>query len=68
MVFSSAVAIVLSLGLLLPWAKIRLARYRFDHVRMLPVGELSGFVADQSAQVSAAGDEVGSYLDLDLGL
>lgn len=66
--FSSAVAIVLSLGLLLPWAMIRLARYRFDHVRMLPAGELSGFVADQSAQVSAAGDEVGSYLDLDLGL
>lgn len=64
---SNAVLVVLSLGLLLPWAKVRLTRFRLSHVRMLPSGSLSEFAAQQSAEVSAAGDELGDYLDLDLG-
>lgn len=65
--FSNIVAVVLSLGLLMPWARIRMARYRFACLQLLPVGDVEGFVADESREVSAAGEEIGDYLDLDLG-
>ena len=44
--FSNGVAIVLSVGLLVPWAMIRIARYRARHFALLADGELDHFVAE----------------------
>lgn len=60
--------IVLTLGLFLPWAQIRLARYRFETLSLEVHGGLDAFVADQQSQVAAAGEELGEFLDIDLGL
>jgi len=65
---SNAVAIVLSLGLLVPWARVRLARYRADHLSLVASGDLDGFVQDQTATVGAAGEELGEVFDIDIGL
>lgn len=65
---SNILAIVVSLGLLIPWAKIRLARYRFAHLAVESQGGLEAFVAGMQAQVKATGEELADVLDVDLGL
>jgi uncharacterized membrane protein YjgN (DUF898 family) len=64
----NAVAIVLSLGLLVPWAKIRLARYRAAHLQVLAAGPLDEFAADARVDEAAAGAEVGEAFDIDISI
>lgn len=66
--FSNLVAIALSLGLLIPWAQIRLARYRAQHLRLLPAGSLGSFIASTQSEVAATGEEMADAFDIDLGL
>jgi uncharacterized membrane protein YjgN (DUF898 family) len=66
--FSGIVAVVLSLGLLAPWVRIRLTRYRFDNLTMLAHGDLDSFIAKAQAAVGAAGEEIGEFLGVDVGL
>lgn len=63
--FSNIVAILFSLGLLIPWAKIRLARYRLENLKLLATGNLDGFIADEHEKVGAAGEEIADFFDFD---
>lgn len=65
---SNAVAIVLSLGLLIPWAQIRAMRYRLQNLKLLAKDDLDGFVAREQERVDAAGEEVSEFFDLDIGI
>jgi uncharacterized membrane protein YjgN (DUF898 family) len=65
---ANTLLIILTLGLYLPWAQVRLARYRFECLALELRGSLDEFVADQQTQVAAAGEELGELLDVDLGL
>lgn len=67
---SNAVAIVLTLGLAVPWAMIRLARYRAAHWALLAMGDLDDFVASSDMSVRATGAELVEVLDagLDFGI
>jgi uncharacterized membrane protein YjgN (DUF898 family) len=64
---SNTVAVLASAGLLIPWARIRMARYRAEHLSVLPGGSLDGFVGQAAAAQGAAGAEMGELFDLDLG-
>ena len=64
--FSNGLAIVLSLGLLVPWAMVRLARYRAKHFVLLASGDLDEFVAEREREEGAAGAELLDALDLDM--
>jgi uncharacterized membrane protein YjgN (DUF898 family) len=66
--FSNAAAILLTCGLLIPWAVVRTLRYRAQHLAVLAEGELSAFVAGPADSVQAAGAEVSELFDLDLAL
>ena len=66
--FTNLLAIIFSVGLLIPWTKIRLARYRMARLTMLAATDLNGFVKQEQEQVGAAGDEVGELFDFDIGL
>lgn len=60
--------IVATCGLYTPWAQIRLARYRLQSVELEAHGPLDEFVAATAASVpAAAGEEIGSFFDLDFG-
>ncbi|MBT8447884.1 MAG: DUF898 domain-containing protein, partial [Gammaproteobacteria bacterium] len=61
-------AVMASLGLALPWAAVRLARYRAACTTLWVAGDLDGFVADAAADVDALGDEIGDVFDLDFSL
>jgi len=66
--FSNAVVIILSFGLMTPWAKVRLARYRLNHLSLLATDNLDAFVAEENRKVSAMGEEMGEVFDIDVGL
>jgi uncharacterized membrane protein YjgN (DUF898 family) len=58
---------VLTLGFFRPWAMVRTARYKAEHMSVVAVHELDTFVAAEEQHVSALGEEVGDFYDLDFG-
>jgi len=64
----NALAIVLTLGLAIPWAAIRTARYRAECLALECEGGLESFVAAVAHDVSATGEEMGDMFDVDLSL
>ena len=58
--------VVLTLGLFTPFAAIRIARLKLESMGMAVSGDLSGFVADQQQQATAAGEEAAEMFDVDI--
>ena len=65
---TNVLAIVASVGLLIPWAASRTARYRAECLQLECGGGLEAFAADVASHVSAAGEEMGDMFDVDLSL
>ena len=61
------VLIIVTLGLYLPAAKVRLARYKVGHIRFVAVASIDDFVAAEQEQVSALAEEMGEAFDFDIG-
>ena len=64
----NSLGVILSLGLLAPWAAIRAARYQLERIAVLPAREIGAFVTASQEQVSATGDEASDLLGFDFGL
>jgi uncharacterized membrane protein YjgN (DUF898 family) len=64
---SNAVLTIVTLGLYLPFAKVRMANYRAAHTTFLADGSLDDFAASEQQQISALGDELGEVFDFDVG-
>ena len=65
---TNLIGVVLTLGLFIPWAQIRLARYRLAAMEVEAQGSLEELVAGAAAPVpSATGEEISSLLDVDFG-
>ncbi len=67
---TNALAIMFSLGLMMPWATVRLARYRFEHLQLETMGGLDGLVAaaGSGAAVGAAGEEIGDVFGMTIDI
>jgi uncharacterized membrane protein YjgN (DUF898 family) len=65
---TNLVAIVCTLGLFIPFAKVRMLRYRLESTSMMVAGSLDEFVAETDASVSATGEGVTDLLDFDMSL
>lgn len=65
--FTNTLAIAVSLGLLIPWARIRTARYRLGHTQVEMAGDLEQFANDELRDQAAVGEEIGDLFDLDIG-
>ena len=65
---SNALAIVATVGLMIPWAQVRLARYRLSRLRLQTVAGLDGHVAAGRDTASATGQELGDAFDVDIAL
>lgn len=61
-------AIIATLGLFMPWARVRVARYRAEHLAIAVSGSLDDFIAAEATVASALGDEAAEMFDLDVGL
>jgi uncharacterized membrane protein YjgN (DUF898 family) len=65
---SNFVLVVLTLGLFMPWAAVRLARIQVDAVTLLPASDLQEFVAAEPETVGAVGEEAATAFDFDISL
>lgn len=61
-------AIIFTLGLFIPWARVRVARFRAEHLALAVSGSLNDFVAGEASAATAIGDETAEMFDLDIGL
>jgi len=65
---TNALAILFTLGLMIPWAKIRSARYRIEHTSMIVAGNISQFIAEEQDNVRATAGEFADVFDMDIGI
>ncbi len=65
---SNAVLVLVSLGLLLPYAQVRLTKYLASHTAMIPNGSLDNFLSSVDRQSSALGDAYTDIEAIDVGL
>jgi len=61
-------AIIFTLGLFIPWARVRVARFRAEYLALEVSGSLDDFVAGEASTATAVGDEASEMFDLDIGL
>ncbi len=61
----NSLAIVFSLGLLIPWARVRTAAYRASCLTLI-ASSLDGFIAAEEQKVSALGEQLGEVFDVDI--
>lgn len=59
---SNAVVVIITLGLMTPWAQIRKARYIAQSSHVVPNGNLDEFIGNKEAQQSALGE---AYVDIE---
>ncbi|MGB0958751.1 MAG: YjgN family protein [Halocynthiibacter sp.] len=67
-VISNLVMVICSLGLLTPFARIRLIRYMADNTHLITAGSLDEFVSTVGEQENAIGDAYTDIEGIDIGL
>ena len=65
---SNFVLVVLTLGLYIPWAMVRLAKFQIESVRLLPASDLQEFQESDREDLGAVGEEAASVFDFDIAL
>ena len=65
---SNLVLVVLTLGLFIPWATVRMARFQLESMRLLPAGDLQEFEAAEPELIGAVGEEAATAFDVDISL
>lgn len=68
LLLTNTLATVLTLGLFIPWAKVRVASYKAAHIDMLVNGDLNQFSADVSKRVGAFGEGMSDVFDMGISL
>ncbi|MEP7042422.1 MAG: YjgN family protein [Dokdonella sp.] len=64
----NTLAILCTAGLLIPWAKVRLARYRAQCLCLLAGADLADFHAEAGSDIDAIAAEMDGFFDIDIGL
>ena len=65
---SNFVLVAVTLGLFIPWAMVRQARFQLESVRLLPASDLQEFVAAEPETIGAVGEEAATAFDFDISL
>jgi uncharacterized membrane protein YjgN (DUF898 family) len=65
---TNIIGVVCTLGLFMPFAHIRIMKYRVESMTLLPEGSLDEFVAATQTEASATGEGMADLLDFDLSL
>lgn len=68
LLFSNLLASVCSFGLLIPWATVRLTRYRLEKLSLLAFDDLNAMRGTTLEQTSAAGEEIGDIFGIEFGI
>jgi len=65
---SSAVAILFSCGLLIPWATVRLTRYRMENLALELNDDHDSFLSWGHRDIGSTGEEIGDMFGIEIGL
>jgi uncharacterized membrane protein YjgN (DUF898 family) len=65
---TNIIAVLCTLGLLIPWAKVRLTRYQIGKTSLMSPEGTEGFTGSPGASASAVGEELADFFDLDLAI
>ncbi len=65
---TNIIAIICSIGLLIPWAKVRRSRYILSCMSLEYAGSLEDLTEGRGSGVSAVGDAAADFFDFDFGL
>ena len=65
---SNIIAIICSMGLLIPWAKIRTYKYRIESIKLIGSGNLDNFILTEEKKQHALGESVTDIFDVEIGL
>lgn len=60
------ILIIITFGLMTPWAQIRTQRYRVEHLAVLGEADFDKFVGDKKAEAKALSEEIADMFDVDL--
>jgi uncharacterized membrane protein YjgN (DUF898 family) len=66
--FTNLLGIIFTLGLFVPFAAVRMMRYKLTCMGMVAQGDLTEFVAGQAQTSSATGEETAEMFDVDISL
>lgn len=65
---SNIIAIICSMGLLIPWAKIRMHQYKISCLELNGSGNLDDFIASSAQDQKAIGEGITDIFDVEIGL
>lgn len=63
----NSIVTALTIGLMHPWAAVRMYKYQTDSIQVVPAGNVDAFVAAAQPPVSALGEAANDFFDFDLG-
>lgn len=67
-IITNLFATIFTLGLAIPWAKVRMARYMLENTHIISNGDLTTYINTNEMKMSALGEEMGDVFDVDIGL
>ncbi|MDH5183950.1 MAG: YjgN family protein [Gammaproteobacteria bacterium] len=65
---SNTVLIVITLGIYIPWAHVRMTRYRLNHLLIEVTGDMDNYIAKGHKEMGALGAELGDAMDFEISL
>ena len=68
LLFTNTLGILVTLGLYIPFAKIRAAQYKSNHMAFIAEGDLDNFIADNLAQSNSLAEGVHDIFDIDISI
>ncbi|MBN2768264.1 MAG: DUF898 domain-containing protein [Campylobacterales bacterium] len=63
---TNVLAVIFSIGLFTPWARVRIARYKCENFA-ISCPDISSFIATSQQESTAIGEEAGDFFDIDIG-
>lgn len=67
MFLSNSLVAALSLGLMIPWAQVRMANFMAEHIVFIDARNVNQIIATQHKHQSSIGEELGEVFDVDVG-
>ncbi len=65
---TNVLGVVLTAGLFIPFAQVRMMKYRLESMSLMPNGSLDDYVAAAQSDASATGEGMADLLDFDMSL
>ncbi|GGY79915.1 hypothetical protein GCM10011613_26130 [Cellvibrio zantedeschiae] len=68
LIVTNTLGILLTLGLFIPFAKVRAAAYKANHTALVVAGDLDGFIANKLEESNSLAEGVHDLFDIDISI